>query len=101
VVNMIAVAEIAYLFNVRYLHGRSLTIVGTLGTPRIWAALGILTAAQFLFTYSPAMNRLFHSAPLPLTDWVIIIGLGAVLLLVLEIEKMVLRRLGVFEELRN
>ncbi|HET9067527.1 MAG TPA: HAD-IC family P-type ATPase, partial [Amaricoccus sp.] len=35
VVNMIVVAEIFYLFNVRYLHMRSLTWQGALGTPAV------------------------------------------------------------------
>src|SRR5690606_34603740 len=38
VVNTFCVLEIFYLFNVRYLHGTSLTLRGVLGTPAVlWA----------------------------------------------------------------
>src|SRR3546814_12648670 len=42
VVNMLVVAEIFYLFNVRYLHMRSLTWRGAVGTPAVLGAIAVV-----------------------------------------------------------
>jgi magnesium-transporting ATPase (P-type) len=99
VVNMLVVAEIFYLFNVRYLHMRSLTWRGALGTPAVLAAIGGVVIAQLLFTYAPFMHALFDSRPLRLADGMLIFAIGAALFLLLEGEKLLMRRLGWFEEL--
>jgi magnesium-transporting ATPase (P-type) len=99
VVNMLVVAEIFYLFNVRYLHMRSLTWRGALGTPAVLGAIATVVCAQLLYTYAPFMQAIFESRPLNLADGLIIIGLGILLFLALEAEKLLMRRLGWFEEL--
>ena len=101
VVNMLVVAEIVYLFNVRYLHLRSLTWEGARGTSAVLIAVASVTAAQLAFTYIPAMNAIFDSRPLPLAEGVRIVGTGVLLLLVLEAEKYIMRRLGWFDELKG
>jgi len=97
---MLVVAEIFYLFNVRYLHMTSITWRGALGTPSVLAAIAVVVAAQLLFTYAPFMNALFESRPLGVIDGALIIAVGVALMLLLEAEKTVLRRLGWFEELK-
>ncbi|MPT48400.1 MAG: cation-transporting P-type ATPase [Sphingobium sp.] len=99
VVNGLIVAEIFYLFNVRYLHMRSLTLRGALGTPAVLAAIAVVIIAQLLFTYAPFMHAIFESRPLTLMEGAIIIACGAALFLLLEAEKLVMRRMGWFEEL--
>ena len=101
VVNMIVVAEIFYLFNVRYLHMRSLTWRGALGTPAVLAAIAVVVAGQLAFTYAPFMRAIFDSRPLALGDGVMILALGLGLMLLLEAEKLVARRLELFRELGN
>ncbi len=101
VVNMLIVAEIFYLFNVRYLHMRSLTWRGALGTPAVLGAIAVVVVAQLVFTYWPPMHDIFGSRPLTLADGALIIGIGIALMLLLEIEKLLLRRLGWFEELNS
>lgn len=100
VVNVVVVAEIFYLFNVRYMHMRSLTWRGALGTPPVLAAIAAVVAAQFAFTYLPVMQALFHSRPLLLADGLMIVAIGVGLMLLLEAEKLAFRRLGLFAELR-
>ena len=100
VVNMIVVAEIFYLFNVRYLHMRSLTLRGALGTPPVLIAIAVVVAGQLAFTYLPAMRAIFDSRPLALADGALILALGLGLMLLLEAEKLAARRLGLFRELR-
>jgi magnesium-transporting ATPase (P-type) len=101
VVNMFIVGEIFYLFNVRYLHMTSLTWKGVIGTPAVWIAIAILVVAQLLFTYAPFMQALFETRPLSLADGTLIIALGAGLMLMLEAEKLLMRRLGWFAELKT
>ena len=94
VVNTLAVMQIFYLFNVRYLHMTSFSIRGALGTPAVLAAIGVVIVAQLAFTYAPFMNVLFDSAPVSIFDGSIIIGIGIIVLVVLEIEKALMRRFG-------
>ncbi|MGQ4274436.1 cation-transporting P-type ATPase [Terrihabitans sp. B22-R8] len=101
VVNALIVAEIFYLFNVRYLHMRSLSWRGALGTPAVLAAIAVVVVAQLLFTYAPFMNTLFGSVPLTFADGVLIVIVGFALMLLLEGEKLLMRRLGWFAELRG
>ena len=101
VVNMLVVAEIFYLFNVRYLHMTSLTWRGALGTPPVLIALGVLVIGQALFTYAPFMNAVFASRPLGIADLTLLVAIGIALMLLLEAEKHVMRRLGWFKELNG
>ncbi|EKU76004.1 MULTISPECIES: HAD-IC family P-type ATPase [Sphingobium] len=99
VVNMLIVGEIFYLFNVRFLHMRSLTLRGAMGTPIVLAAIVAVVIAQLLFTYARFMHDIFDSRPLSLTDGLIIIGLGAAMFAVLELEKLAAHRLAWFEDI--
>ena len=101
VVNALIVAEIFYLFNVRYLHMRSLTWRGALGTPAVLGAIAIVVIAQLLFTYAPFMQAIFDTRPLSIADGAIIGALGVLLFVLLEGEKLLMRRLGWFEELAS
>ncbi|MEZ5504342.1 MAG: cation transporting ATPase C-terminal domain-containing protein [Halioglobus sp.] len=46
-----------------------------------------VVALQLLFTYAPFMHRFFGSAPVTIDDGLRVIACGALLLLVLELEK--------------
>jgi magnesium-transporting ATPase (P-type) len=98
VVNVIVVFEIFYLFNVRYLHMTSFTWRGLLGTPAVLIAVALATAAQFAFTYAPFMQALFDTRPVAFLDGVAIVVAGVIFMLVLEAEKIALRRLRLFEQ---
>jgi magnesium-transporting ATPase (P-type) len=101
VVNVLCVMEIFYLFNVRYLHMRSFTWRGARGTPAVLWAVGAVVLAQLAFTYAPWMQALFDTRDVPLWDGVLIIGIGAASMLVLETEKALLRRWQLFDELKR
>jgi magnesium-transporting ATPase (P-type) len=101
VVNTFVAGEIFYLFNVRYLHMRSFTMRGMLGTPAVLWALGVLLVLQALFTYAPFMQRIFGSRPLGVADLVLLTGIGLALMLLMEGEKWLIRRLGWFGEGRE
>jgi magnesium-transporting ATPase (P-type) len=100
VVNTLCVLEIFYLFSVRYLHGPSFSLQGLKGTPPVLAAVAAVVVAQLMFTYTPWMQRLFQTQAVPLLEGLVIIACGALLLVILEVEKALLRRLGWFQELQ-
>jgi len=83
-----------YLFNVRFLHMRSLTWRGALGTPWVLGAIAVVVAAQLAFTFLPFMNEIFDSRPLSFADGVWIVAVGFALMLLLEAEKLIVRRLS-------
>ncbi len=97
-VNAVMAMAVAYLFNVRHLGARSFTLRAARGTPAVLAALAALAAAQAAFTYLPAMNALFGTRALAPADLLLACGAGVVLMLVLEAEKALVRRLSLFEE---
>jgi magnesium-transporting ATPase (P-type) len=96
-VNTLVCMEVFYLFSVRYLKAASFTWQGVRGTPLVLTAVAGVFALQLLFTYTPLMQRLFRTEALPLTWGAAIVAVGVALLLVLEIEKALLRRLGALE----
>jgi len=86
VINVIVVVEIAYLFNCRSL---SHSFFSTNFLSNRWAIAGSLAmlAAQLLLTYTPVMNKLFHTAPISAESWLRIVGVAAVAFTIVEIEK--------------
>jgi magnesium-transporting ATPase (P-type) len=101
VVNTLCVLEIFYLFNVRYMHMTSITLRGAKGTPAVLLAIAAVVVAQLAFTYAPFMHALFESRPVAFVDGVLIVGVGVVLMLILEGEKALMRRTGLFDELKS
>jgi magnesium-transporting ATPase (P-type) len=94
VVNAIVVMEIFYLFNVRYLHMTSFSLMGAMGTPAVLMAISVGVVAQVTFTFAPFMHDLFGSAPIAVSDGLAIVGLGVALMIILEGEKLLLRRVA-------
>lgn len=91
VVNALVIMEIFYLFSVRYIQGTSLSLRGVLGTPAVLLGVGGVILAQLLFTYTPPMQALFDSRPVDMTAGLLSIGLGVLLRVLLEVEKLVVR----------
>ncbi|NTZ44003.1 HAD-IC family P-type ATPase [Altererythrobacter sp. SALINAS58] len=93
-VNMLVVAEVFYLFNVRFIHVRSMTLTGALGTRPVLIALATMITAQLAFTYLPFLQRVFDTRPLSLAEGALIIAIGAALFVILEIEKAIVSRIS-------
>lgn len=76
--------------------------VGIFSNP--WLILGVVSMAglQFVFTHTPLMNSLFHSAPITPAAWGRIVATGLGIYLVVNLEKWLRRRLSAppFEEPR-
>src|SRR3990167_8573926 len=95
VVNMLVMSEIFYLFNVRHFTASAFrweTLAGN--RIAVWACV-ITLGLQALFTDAPPMQALFGTAPLDAWSWLLITALASAKFVVVEIEKAVLRRLGV------
>ncbi len=90
--NTIVVVEVAYLFACR-----SLTLplwrLGLFSNPWVWAGAAAMLALQLAWTYLPVMNRLFHTAPLAWTWWLVLAGAGLAVFAVVEAKKVVGERL--------
>ncbi|MBW7900933.1 MAG: HAD-IC family P-type ATPase [Rhodocyclaceae bacterium] len=85
-VNVFVVVQAFYLFNCRSLT-RSFVAVGVFSNPWLWLGTGIMAGLQLLFTYLPAMNRLFGTAPIGLAEWAAILVCGWLAALVVGLEK--------------
>jgi cation-transporting P-type ATPase F len=84
-VNVFVMVELFYLFNCRSLE-HSLFHVGLFSNPWIWRGVAVMTALQLLLTYTPAMNRLFHTAPIDGSSWGLILTAAVTIYIVVEAE---------------
>ena len=91
-VAMLALGQLAYLLNCRFLSSTSLTPRVLTGNPLVWVAAGALLALQLLFTYAPFMHSWFESAPMELRDWGLTVVAAVGVFLVVELGKAGVRR---------
>jgi len=70
----------------------SILRVGLLSNPRLIAAECLGVGLMAAISYAPPLQALFHTAPLRLTDWAVLAGFGALLLLADELRKLLARR---------
>ncbi len=74
-VNVFVMVELFYLFNCRSLS-KSFWSIGVFSNPLLFVGVGLMIILQLMFTYLPAMNTMFHSAPIGHDSWVRIIGVA-------------------------
>ncbi len=85
-VNVFAVGQAFYLLNCRSLR-LSMFSLGVFSNMWIWFGILAMAAASLAFTYLPIMNKLFHTAPISLTDWLNIFAVGLVIYVLVAIDK--------------
>lgn len=93
VVNSLVVGEIVYLFNVRHLTAPVLNIEGLAGNRYVLLAIAVLVVLQGLFNYLPAGQTLFGTVGMSLADWLPVLVFAGTMLLTVEGEKWIVRRL--------
>ena len=85
-VNMFVFGELFYLFNCRSLR-YSIFQLGVFSNRWLLFGVATMTLLQLFFTYSPLMNTLFHTAPLDLIEWGMILASALVIYLAVDIDK--------------
>ncbi|WP_374261021.1 HAD-IC family P-type ATPase [Zoogloea sp.] len=85
-VNVFVAGEIAYLFNCRNLRG-PFWRCGWWSNPWFWGGIGAMALLQAGFTYLPAMNRVFASAPIGVVAWLEIAAAALVTVVVVGLDK--------------
>ncbi|NYE19782.1 cation-translocating P-type ATPase [Microbacterium immunditiarum] len=91
-VAMLALGQLAYLFNCRFLTRSSITFDVFRGNRVVWWSALALIVLQLVYTYAPFMNDLFDSRPLTLQSWLLPLGLSVVLFFAIELLKLIRRR---------
>lgn len=88
---MLALGQLAYLFNCRFLTRSSLTTDVLRGNRAVWWSALALLVLQAIYTYVPFLNVLFDARPLALGDWVLPVVLAVAIFLAVEGLKAALR----------
>lgn len=91
---MLALGQLAYLFNCRFLSRSSLTLDVLRGNRAVWWSAIALIVLQVIYTYVPFMNVLFDSRPLAATAWILPIVVSIGIFLAVEALKAALRARG-------
>ncbi|SIT70992.1 HAD-IC family P-type ATPase [Microbacterium sp. RU33B] len=99
-VMMLALGQLAYLFNCRFMSRSSLTLDVLKGNRVIWWSAIALVVLQVVYTYAPFMNDLFGSRPLTVWGWVLPLVLSVVVFLAVEGLKALRRRREVAASMR-
>ena len=92
-VTMLALGQLAFLFNCRFLNSSSLTPRALVGNRAVWIAAGLLLVLQAIYVYAPFMNSWFGSAPLGPRQWIGVLLLSVGIFLIVEIGKWATRRI--------
>jgi magnesium-transporting ATPase (P-type) len=93
-VNTLVLFEIFYLFNSRYLYASVANREGLLGNRYVLIAVAVLLILQLAFTYLPPMQGLFGTTGLAAGKWLQITLVAASVLVLVEMEKALIRGLG-------
>jgi len=86
-VNTLVIAQAFYLFNSRFLTESSLRIKLLFTNHAAIIAVAVLMVLQLGFVYLPFMNIWFGTAPLELRHWLVPLGIGLGVFLLIEAEK--------------
>ncbi|MDH2415960.1 HAD-IC family P-type ATPase [Nocardioides sp. CER19] len=90
-VTMLALGQLAYLFNCRFLDRSSLTPDVLRGNRLVWWSAAAMIGLQLLYCYLPIANTAFGSAPIGPREWLLTAVLAVVIFLLTEVAKWVTR----------
>jgi magnesium-transporting ATPase (P-type) len=91
-VNTLIFFQIFYLFNARYLKASVFSREGLFGNKMVLFAVAGITFLQLLFTYLPLFQRVFGTQAIPAGDWIRLISFTFLVFILVEIEKVIVRR---------
>jgi len=92
-VNTLIFFQIFYLINIRYLKASVLSREGLLGNRAVLLAIFFITVMQILFTYLPLFQNIFGTEAIPVGDWLRLFSFTILVFVLVEIEKLILRRI--------
>ena len=93
-VNTLAMFEIFYLFNSRYISASVFNWAGVTGNRYVLIAIGILIIFQLGFTYLTPMQSLFGTTGIDFKIWLRILLVASSVLFLVELEKYFVRRMA-------
>ena len=91
-VNALVIGQVFYLLNSRYRLDSSLSLKAHFGNKYLPLGIGAVVILQLLFTYAPPLQVLFETAAVPLRVWPRLLLGGVVFFLVVETEKLIIRK---------
>lgn len=83
-VSVLALGQLAFLLNCRFLRRSSLTRDVLRGNRVIWWSAAALVGLQLIYTYVPFMNALFDSRPLSAQAWLLPLGFAVAIFFAVE-----------------
>lgn len=87
VVNIIVISKIFYLFNVRT-HALAFS-KEFFTNKKAFLIIGVMILLQLMLTYVPFFQEFFYTEGLTIVEWLISIAVGAIILIVVEIDKFI------------
>ncbi|GAA5152307.1 HAD-IC family P-type ATPase [Amycolatopsis dongchuanensis] len=91
-INLFVAVQIGYLFSCRSLE-HPVVRAWPRGNRMLAVGIGITVGLQVLFTYLPAMNTIFHTAPIGAGAWLRILAAAVLAFAVVEADKLLWIRL--------
>lgn len=85
-VNVFVFGEMMYLLNCRSMR-YSMFRLGLFSNPLLWLGVFSMIVLQVLYTYLPAFNVAFQSAPLSLSDWGLSLLPGLAIYIIIGLKK--------------
>ena len=93
-VNALVIGQVFYLLNSRYKLNSSLSLRAHLGNRYLLIGIAAVVVLQLLFTYALPFQDLFETEAIPLWIWPRLFLGGLIFFLVVEGEKLVIRKAG-------
>lgn len=87
VVNIIVISKIFYLFNVRT-HALAFS-KEFFTNKKAFLIIGVMILLQLILTYVPFFQEFFYTEGLTIVEWLIAIGVGVIVLIIAEIDKII------------
>lgn len=86
-INCLVVIEIFYLFNTRFLYSHAFSLRGLRENHYLLGGIVSIIVLQGLFTYLPALQKIFGTTGLSVYQWLILTLIGMGCFILIEIEK--------------
>lgn len=87
-VNTLVIMEIFHLFFIRNLNRNNTGLNTFKGTRVVWLTVTVVLLAQIALTYLPVMQSIFETRPMSFHQWLLVLGAGVMLFVLITAEKL-------------